>query len=117
VEGVYVNHAHNDLAELWLEAGWALPVVVLPLLAAFVFAGWEAWRGVPGLSPAMLGLRRAAWIALLLVLLHSLVDYPLRTTAHLAVFGMLASFLVSGPRRQTPTTAPDAAQPEVTHAA
>lgn len=117
VDGVYINHAHNDPAELWLEAGWALPLVALPLLAAFAFAGWKAWRGVPGLSPAMLGLRRAAWIALLLVLMHSLVDYPLRTTAHLAVFGMLAAFLVSGPRRQLPTTAPDAENTEVPHAA
>ena len=117
VDGVYVNHAHNDPAELWLEAGWALPLVVLPLLAAFAVAGWRAWRGVPGLSAAQLGLRRAAWIALLLVLLHSLVDYPLRTTAHLAVFGMLAALLVAGPRRRIPTTAPGAAQPEVPHAA
>lgn len=117
VDGVYVNHAHNDPAELWLEAGWLMPLVLLPLLAAFAFAGWKAWRGVPGLSPAMLGLRRAAWIALLLVLLHSLVDYPLRTTAHLAVFGLLAAFLVSGPRRHLPTTAPDADPTEVPHAA
>jgi len=80
-------------------------------------AGWRAWRGVSGLSAAQLGLRRAAWIALLLVLLHSLVDYPLRTTAHLAVFGMLAALLVAGPRRRIPTTAPGAAQPEVPHAA
>jgi O-antigen ligase len=117
VEGVYVNHAHNDAAELWLEAGWALPVVALPLLLVFAWAGWKVWRGGGGTSPASTGLRRAAWISLLLVLLHCLVDYPLRTTAHLALLGLLASMLVAGPRKRTSTTASDAAQPDLAHAA
>lgn len=115
ISGVYINHAHNEPAELMLEAGWLLWVVLLPLLAAFAFAGWRAWRA-NGSTPAMRGLRRAAWISLLLVLLHSLVDYPLRTSAHLALFGLLAAFLVPGPTRRPSTTAPDAAQPEALHA-
>jgi len=39
-------------------------------------------------------LARAAWIGLLLLLLHSLVDYPLRTTALSALAGLLAAFLL-----------------------
>ena len=94
----YVNHAHNDAAELWLTGGWLALVLVAPLAGAFVWAGWSAWR--PGGSGSRGGraLRQAAWAALLLVLLHSLVDYPLRTTAHLALFGLLAALLSRPPQ-------------------
>jgi O-antigen ligase len=88
----YVNHAHNDAAELWLEGGWLAVLLAVPLLGAFIVAGWRAWRSAPSPVPAVHVLRQAAWIALLMVLLHSLVDYPLRTSAHLALFGLLAAF-------------------------
>jgi len=94
----YINHAHNDAAELWLTGGWLTLVLAVPLAAAFAWAGWSAWR--PGGSGSRGGkaLRQVAWTALLLVLLHSLVDYPLRTTAHLALFGLLAAFLSRPPQ-------------------
>jgi len=94
----YVNHAHNDAAELWLTGGWLTLVLAVPLAGAFAWAGWSAWR--PGGSGTRGGkaLRQVAWTALLLVLLHSLVDYPLRTTAHLALFGLLAAFLSRPPQ-------------------
>lgn len=97
VGAAIVNHAHNDWLELWLDGGWPAVLLALPLLAAFVYAGWRVWRRqqVPGES--ML-LARAAWIALLAALLHSFVDYPLRTTANLAVFGLLAA-LALAPRQ------------------
>ena len=87
--GLYVNHAHNDALELWLEAGWLLVPVALPLLAFFAWSGWRAWRGDPDDEPYARALRRIAWISVLLVLMHSLGDYPLRTTAHLALLGLL----------------------------
>ncbi len=94
----YVNHAHNDAAELWLEGGWLALVLGVTLVGAFAWAGWSAWR--PGGSGNRGGkaLRQVAWTALFLVLLHSLVDYPLRTTAHLALFGLLAAFLSRPPQ-------------------
>ncbi len=94
----YINHAHNDAAELWLEGGWLALLLAVSLAGAFTWAGWRAWR--PGGDEARAGraLRQVAWTALLLVLLHSLVDYPLRTTAHLALFGLLAAFLSRPPQ-------------------
>jgi O-antigen ligase len=96
--GLYVNHAHNDALELWLEAGWLLLPVALPLLVFFAWSGWRAWRGDPDEGAYALALRRIAWIAVLLVLLHSLGDYPLRTTAHLALLGLLAACTMRGAR-------------------
>ena len=97
----YTNHAHNDAAELWLEGGWLAPLLALPLLAGFVLAGGGAWRRGPIDRTAARILRQAAWIAVLLVLLHSLVDYPLRTSAHLALFGLLAAFATRPTRENT----------------
>lgn len=98
---IFVNHAHNDAAELWLEGGWLAVALALPLLGAFGWAGWRVWvsdRAAGGVGLRLL--RQAAWIALLLVLVHSLVDYPLRTSAHLALFGLLAALLTRPPTRE-----------------
>lgn len=97
VGAAIVNHAHNDYFELWLDGGWLAVLLLSPLLLAFLHAGWRVWRRQSQPSEAML-IARAAWIALLLALLHSTVDYPLRTTANLAVAGMLAALVLS-PRR------------------
>ncbi|HEX5754961.1 MAG TPA: O-antigen ligase family protein [Arenimonas sp.] len=97
VGAAIVNHAHNDYFELWLDGGWLAVLLLAPLLLAFLHAGWRVWRRQSQPSEAML-IARAAWIALLLALLHSTVDYPLRTTANLAVAGMLAALVLS-PRR------------------
>src|SRR5690606_13779295 len=95
----YINQAHNDWAQLWLEGGW--PGLVLAA-AALAVAGWGVGRrGAEGHGPqASLLLRRVSWISLLLVSLHSLGDYPLRTSAHLATFGLLAA-CVAAPRLRT----------------
>ena len=95
VAAAIVNHAHNDYIELWLDGGWAAVLLASPVLLAFALAGLRVWRRSSEPSPWRL-LGRAAWIALLLALLHSLVDYPLRTTANLAVFGLLAAMAMGG---------------------
>lgn len=92
--GAYVNRAHNELLELWLETG--LPGVFL--LA--VFLGWlilrarEAWRRDGDGAEIDRSLARAASLIVLLLLVHSLVDYPLRTPAMMTFFAMTCGFLV-----------------------
>lgn len=80
----YVNHAHNDWLELWLEAGVPGLILAILFLAWFTTATYRTWRqnesGIDGL------LARAASIAVALLLAHSLVDYPLRTTALACLF-------------------------------
>ncbi|MFY2763011.1 O-antigen ligase family protein [Arenimonas sp. MALMAid1274] len=99
---VYVNHAHSDPVELWLEGGWLFPPLALVLGAAFLVAGWRAWRHGDGRGGSDgIWVSRAAWIALLLISAHSFVDYPLRTTTHLALAGLLAACLVRAARPST----------------
>ena len=105
----YVNHAHNDYLELVLELG------VCAYLAIGLFLAWYATRTFrvlfrePRDSANLVA--RAALIAILALLLHSIVDYPIRTFAHLGLFGMLCSLLYRPPQmRQTPADA--GARPE-----
>ena len=86
----YINHAHNDWAELWLEGGWPGLALMFAAAAGLVVSGWRLWRQDRDASPGPRAIARAAWLGLLLLALHSLADYPLRTSALLAVAGLLA---------------------------
>ena len=85
----YVIHAHNDYAELVLELGVLGVVLILGFLAwwmAAVRAGWRTGGGGPFV--------RAASIGSAAVLLHSLVDFPLRTAAISTTFAMCLALLI-----------------------
>ncbi|WP_185829227.1 O-antigen ligase family protein [Sphingomonas ginkgonis] len=84
----FVNHAHDDYLELALETG--LPGLLLVVL----FVGWWAWRTVViWRSAAGSGHARAATIASGVLLLHSIVDYPLRTIAIEMVFAYCVALM------------------------
>lgn len=76
VTNFFVNHAHNDYLELLIEGG------VLALLPIALFLAWFArrssilWRTAREQTFALAGA-----IIVGIELLHSLVDYPLRTAA------------------------------------
>ena len=95
--GAYVNRAHNDLLEVWLEAG-----VVAGILLA-VFAVWfgrralAVWRRQAGGFDIDHALARAASLIVLLIGLHSLVDYPLRTSAMMAVTAIACALMSPAP--------------------
>jgi O-antigen ligase len=84
--GSYVNHAHNDYLEFALEGG--APAILL-LLAGLAFMAARAGRAIP-----RSGLAIAAFGAVLILLLHSLVDYPLRMLSLEAVFGFVCALLL-----------------------
>jgi len=88
VDYSYFNHAHNDLLELLYETG--VFGAVLLGIGAVMFAR-QAWRifTVPLQSRKEQILSRLGSIVVVLLLLSSLVDYPLRTP-FLAVFFVIA---------------------------
>ena len=94
----YVNHAHNDWAELWLEGGWPFALAAAGFVLWFAKASLADGGGVP-LSGLDRALRRAGAIAVGLMLLHSLVDYPLRTVSLLGVFAFCCALQVPPCRR------------------
>jgi O-antigen ligase len=95
----YVNHAHNDALEVWLETG-ALGIVLMVLFVIWlVRRSVEIWRSTPpnGASALDWSLARAATIVPALVMVHSLVDYQLRTGAMMAIMAFACALLVEPP--------------------
>lgn len=102
---VYINHAHNDILEYLLENG----LVGLSLLA--IFSIWFAVRctqlwlqarsNAEYSSDIFAG---ASAMVILLLIGHSLTDYPLRTTALLSVFAFACGILVRTPQEKCPDT-------------
>jgi O-antigen ligase len=88
VDATYVNHAHNDYLELALELG--LPGILLILV---FFAWWGPRLARIWSSNLSSPFDRAATIASAAILAHSVVDYPLRTSAMAAVFAMCIGVL------------------------
>lgn len=89
------NRAHNEYLEAWLEGGWLSIGVLIAFLIWYGRRTWAAWRAPPG---ATADLARAASVSILMILLHSTVEYPLRTVTLMAVFALLAAILELGPR-------------------
>ena len=98
-QDTYVNRAHNEILEVWLETG------VLGLALTVLFVIWlvrrsvEIWRSAPapGASQLDWSLIRAATIAPALLLAHSLVEFPLRTGAIMAVMAFACALLIESP--------------------
>ena len=93
-QAFYVNHVHNDYLELWLEGG-VVAVLAVGLAIAFLAVRWgraiRGWRRADGTGSL---LAVGAGLSLLSLLLHSLVDYPLRTTAIEAYAAFLTALLL-----------------------
>jgi O-antigen ligase len=95
----YINAAHNDYAQVWLEGGLAGLLVAVGCLMTLAVAVIQYLR-------AHHGERRSAWAALLgifALLAHAGADYALRTPALMTVAALLAAILVAeGARGATP---------------
>lgn len=91
----YANHAHDDFLEIWLETG------VAGVVLTGLFVIWLLWRSTQVWRRSYRGgleidrfLVRAGTLAIALLLIHSMVDYPLRTGAMMAIFAFLSALLI-----------------------
>lgn len=90
----YINHAHDDIAELSLESG------AVGLTLMLVFAVWFGLRAKKIWVDASTDtgefdrlLARAATLVIALIAAHSFVDYPLRTAAMMGVFAFACGLM------------------------
>lgn len=95
----YINNAHNDYVQWWFEGGLLAVAVLLAALLVWLATIRRLWR-LPG-SSRLRASGMAAWTGTLLLLLHSTVDYPLRTPALMTVFGLLAGIAVAASARES----------------
>lgn len=89
VTGVYVNHAHNEYLQIAVETGLAGCLLMAVTLLVWGIASIRIWTKS---DDGCRSLRRAASVSVLVILLHSLVDYPARTPA-LLVLGAALVFI------------------------
>ena len=86
----WVNHAHNDYAELYLELGIPALLLIAAFLVWFLRMGYHLWQRR---SEHEMLMAQAAWLSIAIMLLHSLVDYPLRTAAMASLFATAVALL------------------------
>jgi O-antigen ligase len=103
VSATFINHAHND----WLE--WVIELGIPGFLLLVAFLVWGLWntRRLMFTADVYKGKRlsQAATIGCYVSVLHSLVDYPLRTPFYAAVFAVLLGLAVTKPfKLQAKTT-------------
>ena len=100
----YANRAHNDVLELWLEGGLLFIGIAIAFLATIALHARRVWPGSRTPSggrtdAADAALARASLIVIVLLLVHSSVDYPLRTGAMMSVLAFACATLVAAPMR------------------
>jgi O-antigen ligase len=87
----YVNHAHNDFAEIWLETGF----VGVGLFSLFVTWWFTATiHAARDSDPSYSSQALAGATVVVLLLACSAVDYPLRTPALATLFAFCCGLMV-----------------------
>jgi O-antigen ligase len=101
---IYLNQAHNEPMQLAIEGGLVALLLLLLFLVWWVQAAVRAVRRSDSVSRRALAMAMAG--ATLILMLSSLVDYPLRTPLLSGVFAIACVELVRGRRRskQSPDT-------------
>lgn len=87
----YINAAHNDYVQVWLEAGLLAAAAAGLALIAIVAALRAHWHGHPGD-------RRLVWSGLLggfALLAHAAADYALRAPALMTIAALLLGVLIA----------------------
>jgi O-antigen ligase len=94
----YVNHAHDDVLELWLETG-ALGIILMGVFVVWLVSrSMKIWRAAPlGAREIDHSLARAGTLIIGLLILHSFLDYPLRTSAMMAIMAFACALLIEPP--------------------
>jgi O-antigen ligase len=108
----YLNHAHDDLLELVLVGGLPAAIVLLAFLIWLARGALQVWRAKRG--GASLTFARLALSIIGILLLSSLVDYPLRTPLLAALFAVSCGWLcdyLSKQRGQGPEIGREGALP------
>lgn len=87
LDTTYFNQAHNDILQIILEGGAPALILLMVALAWLATASVRLWRNNSARGVIVTG--RAASIALFLILVASVTDYPLRTPIIMAIASAL----------------------------
>ena len=90
----FVNAAHNDYLEILLETGVPGLALLLTGLVILALGAHRTIRGPVGIAGGANEIRVMAVFAIIVLLAHSAIDYPLRTTGLAVVFGALCGLIL-----------------------
>ena len=90
----FFNNAHNDFIELAITGGVAAVAVLIAAMLWFFHRGWHTARSAGSTSTPVV-MAKLGWLALAMIALASLSDYPVRTPIFTAVAALMAAWLCS----------------------
>ena len=94
LDGTRPNRAHNDYLEWVLEGGLLAVLIGVAAIGVLMMLAGRGWRR----RPVDRGQVLCGCAVLLIVALHSFVDYPLRSMALACMFGVGTGLLAAPPR-------------------
>jgi O-antigen ligase len=94
----FINNAHNDYLEWLFEAGLLAAGLIVLMLALYVRQWLKVWTR--GAWSRFRFVQAGTGIGMLLLLLHSLVDFNLHIPANIAYFAFLAGVFFGDPEEQ-----------------
>ena len=99
LQATYLNHAHNELAELLMEGSVLAAAVLAAFVAWFARQVWWLWTRAPERTGDLVGRTGSAVATMLLA--ASIVDYPLRTPFLATVMALVCVWMVRPPKSPT----------------
>ena len=92
VSGSYLNHAHNEYLEILFETGVAGAALLALFLVLVLRIGVRLFRAPSGVDPEPVSY--AAFTCVLILLGHSIADYPIRTGTIMTIFGFCCAMML-----------------------
>lgn len=89
----FANHAHNEYAEWWLTGGLPAMLALAVVLVVLTIAGLRILRLNGRSGDAVVA--ASCWVAIVTAVLHSWVDFPLRTTTVMTTVALMAGLMLA----------------------
>ena len=104
---LYSNTAHSDWLQLAFETGLPGLLIAAAGLIGLVVAAFRAFRGLETARKRGIARRPSPWLwfrrlVCMVPVLHSFVDYPLRTHAVAVLAAVLLAYIAAAPLDKSP---------------
>lgn len=106
LDATYLNRAHNDWVETAVTFGLPGVIALAVALIAFIWRSFNLWRHLD-IGRRHIAFGQLASVAMALVAIASISDYPLRTPTMMGVFAIFALWFTEGGRARRSAGASD----------
>ncbi len=96
----YLNQAHNDILQVFVEGGALGGAILIAFMIWWMRASWRVWRAAPAPDREA---GRAGSVAIGLILIASVFDYPMRTPLMMTILAIAGAWLVTSRQADRPS--------------